>query len=1313
MKLTKSALSMLLNAYRSVVRQAWVKGLAGAVVLTAALSTGAANAQEWNGTFPGDNITWATKNDTSGNYSALQDSNAVIGHSGATTGTDNWIVETSKREDAAYSEITNHATIYIDSSDGSKIKGMMAQDGGSVINAGTIYINTGAEEDAYWKSFAMFACGGSESGGASLINAENGVINANRAIAMSVGSNGKGSLVINHGTINVYNKGAVGMEAANVNSPDTVLQNYGTITVNGSGAMGIAVRDGASGTTVHNYGKIEVSDEGSAAIVMGGHILDIKEGAAEYTTKTTGNKLVIHSGSEIEGAVYLGNGNAIEFDGYQGELDFQTFEQKDKAVTEAAKLGEEVQPSTDFALTNGAAVILTGSNTAKLDTLSFDKSKSALTISKDYTLKAADFISEGTAFSIENAGTLELAKASGDMDFSSGRLTNTGDLTLTGAAGSKVIVDSLSELIKADASLTLAENKSGKYTFVVAGEDEIDLAAFAAAGEKADFINAGTDTLEAALSTVTVGDGEKADYSFKTITANKLELTAQGEKDAAKTFNLAGVSSYTALTSIDSNAGSVKVEGSLTLGKAGSSAAASANGLNFEIAAVSAPEEEVSKAAAAENPGLHIVGGNWSGIGNVNVTGNSFSVDGASASMGKLTASQSGLVTLSNQASLTASDVSLTKADAVQVKDTSSFSTGYSKVVSGIKDETVSLTSGFVQGAVDLGASAEFQLNGAGSVLGSTIAKDDFFAIREAVLGENALGTFKLEGVSLQIAAADQNPDGSISADNVHDYAGSDALADKDVSGVNTDTKVTGSNSWGSAILDKDVSAVSVGDGSNQSSLTLNGTAGSSNFVTTADGKVGGVELKDKASLVLKNGGDIGEVTGGDASSVVTVQQQADQVTNILGKIDTKGQLAVSNGAVNVQSVSAGKLDLTGAMTVGNGSGDVSVGASGAQISGTLTAGEFSSKGDLNVSGAMSAASVKVEGKSAVSGVLEVAGAVEAGSSLAVTGALAADSLTVSKEGKVTVGDAENSGTISLKSLDLQGGMLLIDPDWDSAASVVNVYNPDADSDVVNVKGSVGIGRNSVGVFGADAAEAQAALSRLGYLKGGRLSENGVGAVMYLGQTFKVDAGKSVLVDKSQLNSDLDDAISGTSNSVTLSNGSALVISEDFADALFSAEDPSAIFSFGASAGSTASVKAEKGAEILIDSAAMLGGDTLTIAESDGAALDVDISAAEVIAANGLLTADQKAGNTLTFKLSDKAEGMLFNQSRQVKAMTLKVMGNEGEEKYDTSKAGVGYIAAMNAKDGGKAVEASSRLAVYAGAVQAALMAQQSSVDAV
>ncbi len=44
MKQTKNALSMLLNAYRSVYKSAYFKGLASAVVLTAGLAAGAAQA---------------------------------------------------------------------------------------------------------------------------------------------------------------------------------------------------------------------------------------------------------------------------------------------------------------------------------------------------------------------------------------------------------------------------------------------------------------------------------------------------------------------------------------------------------------------------------------------------------------------------------------------------------------------------------------------------------------------------------------------------------------------------------------------------------------------------------------------------------------------------------------------------------------------------------------------------------------------------------------------------------------------------------------------------------------------------------------------------------------------------------------------------------------------------------------------------------------------------------------------------------------------------------------------------------------------
>lgn len=44
MKQTHNALSMLLKAYRSVFKAAYMKGIASAVILTAGLAAGAANA---------------------------------------------------------------------------------------------------------------------------------------------------------------------------------------------------------------------------------------------------------------------------------------------------------------------------------------------------------------------------------------------------------------------------------------------------------------------------------------------------------------------------------------------------------------------------------------------------------------------------------------------------------------------------------------------------------------------------------------------------------------------------------------------------------------------------------------------------------------------------------------------------------------------------------------------------------------------------------------------------------------------------------------------------------------------------------------------------------------------------------------------------------------------------------------------------------------------------------------------------------------------------------------------------------------------
>ena len=160
---------------------------------------------------------------------------------------------------------------------------------------------------------------------------------------------------------------------------------------------------------------------------------------------------------------------------------------------------------------------------------------------------------------------------------------------------------------------------------------------------------------------------------------------------------------------------------------------------------------------------------------------------------------------------------------------------------------------------------------------------------------------------------------------------------------------------------------------------------------------------------------------------------------------------------------------MNGNLTVSGGAGAVTIGDSGATIAGALQAGAFTSSGDVSV-----------------------------------TGAVLADSIVLGTNKNLTVGDASNSGLVEVDTLNLNGGMLLIDPDWNQNASFVAVTSGVNSPDVIDVGGSIGVGRNSVGVFGATSTEAQDALNRLGLLQAGKLDEHGIGSVLYLGQSLAV-----------------------------------------------------------------------------------------------------------------------------------------------------------------------------------------------------------------
>ena len=631
--------------------------------------------------------------------------------------------------------------------------------------------------------------------------------------------------------------------------------------------------------------------------------------------------------------------------------------------------------------------------------------------------------------------------------------------------------------------------------------------------------------------------------------------------------------------------------------------------------------------------------------------------------------------------------LAITKADALDdfltvTKNDLGAITGITVSASGDKTTDIGGWSG---DKVNLKAGGTLQLNLAElnvTSLSSTALK----TFKESLVAEGFKGSFDF-GAGFTVDLSD-NEELQTAIDNGEvSYSELASAGVNDVKGVADNAVVTVDSTTASGAAGINLStgkAVEL-EGTNTvnvNSLVLTNTTGDNFVYTTTNGNevAANVAVTANGAVNLTGNGTVGSLTKASGatgtSAVLTAGQGA--IQTVKGKIDL-GEVTIGAGTVDVtESVTADELNVNGTLTVSGGEGAVSIGTTGANIAGTLNAGAITSSGDMAVTGAIAAQSIILSGS--------------------------ADSL--------SVGDSSSSGLVEVETLDLNDGMLLIDPDWTQNASFVAVTT--TAQDVVNVNGSIGVGQNSVGVFGATAAEAQESLSRLGLLQSGKLDEQGIGAALYLDDTLQIANQKHVLVDKNKDNSGLSTDLTGMtgSGSVTLREGSALVISESFSNELV--EDQSkAIFNFAAADG-TVTVSAESGAEIIFDSADILGGDTVTVAtkaSTSTATITTTLDDAEISAAGGLLEGTAN-GNTISFSLAQNAADHLYNQSNPIRDMTLDVVGNQNGT-YDSADAGVYYIGAMNAHNGGADIERTARMALYGGAVQATLMAQQTSTDAI
>ena len=1270
MTLSNNAIKFLQAQYRAIFKRAYVKGLATAVLLTAGLAAGQAQAawptQVPTGATP---ITFVTDQLNQGSNSLAEGTVLSGTASGDTNSNKTYSVANSVG--GADSTLTNSADIYLTLSSGNTQ--VINAINGDVVNEGNIYLQSSGANGNWWQAYALFNVGTDGNANSNTLT-NTGTIDVTDAIAMAFSSTGAGSLV-NEGTLNVTaseSKGAVGLDMASssLNSADNSLINHGTINTSGSGAYGIRVTDGTSLGSVYNDGSITGTGVSIAVIDA-------------TSANTSGISVTLADNSKIE-SMQISDGNSIVFRNNTDELVFETVESSgtntDSTLTlENSKITfnkgtsgsvfSEINLDADSQLTNNTEMTFTGSEltlSAEQFKRLFSSETGKLTISGTGT----------TTVTIDGEQNWDLTSNSGGLGTlkADGTLSPSGDFLISGEKKVTFKADEITlgsafktDKLSLDAGTLNVTAGSNKRFILSSGEITVHEALNGAAATDRVVIKAETEGQKATLNLI-------ADEQGKVTNIDRFNVGWISKASGTSTLKVDGTWDFGGARVTASNNGKVNFDGTvsnvsdLMLEKNG---AVTVNG-NLTIERLLAGEDNNSGSSLELNGKLTVVGDNREG-------------------------GDKGVKNYYNDVQLTETTVNINNGGtlAITTKDALddflTFTTNDSGVftsitVSASGDKTTDI-GGWSGNKVNLKAGGTLHLE-LSTLGGTTLSQAQLSSLKESLVASDSKGSFDFgEGLTIDLEDSLQKDieNGEVSYTQLSDAEINDVKGIADgVTVTVTDAEATTgihlSNGAAAVKLASGTPSVAV-DGS----LILNGSGG--NFVYYEDAvgtqTVADVSVKSGSGVNLTGAGTVGSLTkvasATGTSAVLTAGQNATQT--VQGTIDLD-KVTIGAGTVDVtESVTADELTVNGTLTVSGGAGTVTIGTTGATIAGTLNAGDITSSGDMSV-----------------------------------TGSVLANSIVLDTNKNLTVGDDSNSGLVEVESLDLNGGMLLIDPDWNQDASFVVITGGVKDPDVIDVGGSIGVGQNSVGVFGAGEQEAQDALSRLGLLQAGKLDAQDIGAALYLDDTLQIANQKHVLVDKTMDNTDLSTAINNTitaglsSGSVTLAAGSALVISESFSNELVDAPNK-AIFEFAAATG-TVSVSAESGAKIIFDSADILGGDIVTVATST-ATITTTLDNAEITAAGGLLIGDPDDNtDRITFSLNPNASTRLYNQSNPIRDMTLDVVGNKNGT-YDSADYGVYYIGAMNAHNGGADIERTARMALYGGAVQATLMAQQTSTDAI
>lgn len=546
--------------------------------------------------------------------------------------------------------------------------------------------------------------------------------------------------------------------------------------------------------------------------------------------------------------------------------------------------------------------------------------------------------------------------------------------------------------------------------------------------------------------------------------------------------------------------------------------------------------------------------------------------------------------------------------------------------------------------------------------------------LKKSFFSDNFAGSFGLEGATITDAGIENGEVGFEQAkqgdglDNVYN--------DATVTGVTGD--VSGVHNWGNAELANGDTVLSI---ATNSTIKLYG----SGSLVTQSGST------EAAGVTLASGSTVG-LNGTNASvGAITASGRGNGTVQSAGTV-TVASIGSENAAVQaVKVLGNSALTLSGNVFTQN----FDVAANGAVDMGN---------NNLNITATGDAASI--------AGTVTNVDTVISSGNVTVTGTLSADNFRFTDTASTLfVGADGTSASVNLGKVNLNGGTAIFDPSYDQQVDthgilVDNQVSADnSDLDYYSINGNLAVGRNVILGIGAYGEEAKAAVAKyVTFDADGSLFADKIGAAVYQDTHYTVENGKGVLISAGEVTQS---SPTITADTFTLGSNTAWVLSGDLVDDCTGSQTLSAVYFNGTSA----TVNLESASKIILDGGQFLATDTINLFDGAGTVTITD-KGTSIIAGNGMLDGQMNEDGTISFTLSKTAANYLYAQSNPVKDLTLDVIGNEDGD-YSLEDAGVSYIAAISALNGGAAVEETARLAVYGGAVQATYLAQQTSTDAV